>query len=191
MENKIVTSELGKALFKYKHDMPMNPQEKQLIKKSSSAMMAATMYENNKIKAKAKSQQDNAPEQFILSQQAAASEDVSVEEIFVSSPETLERIFSLQIEQDEDDGLYYILWYFVDHSDYIKQLLVQQPRENGTPIISLYFVTDKGLPSELRERVSSIAITGETLTPESLYEYHIPPKEALKHGDFSLAVDYD
>jgi len=190
MENKIITTDLGQAVFKIKHDMPMSENEYKLIKCSSSARMLLNMSEANKIEA---SLAKKSP-QFILYQQAAASEDVGVEEIFVTSADTKERVFSLQIEKDEDDEQYYIVWYFVDHSDYISKLLADCPSDNESPVIRLYFATDIDLASELREQVSSITITGE-LTPESLYDYHLSPKEALKlvklkQGDFMLEIDH-
>lgn len=190
MNNQIITSDLGKALFKFKHDMPMSLTEKQLIKQSPSAMMAAAMYEDHKIRTR----QSLNPLQFELTRQAAASEEVSIEEIFVNDISTEERLFSLQIEQDKEDEQYYITWYFIDHSAYISTLLIEGQKNKSTPTFQLFYVDNLGLDSEERQKVSEIAITGE-LSPESPYNFKLSPKDALekqalKQGEFVLEIHY-
>lgn len=181
MENKIITSELAKAIFKSKHDIPLSIIEAALVEKSISAKMSMAMSEAYKMSITSLI----TPNQYVLSQQAAASDDVDVLELFVSNTEIEERVFSLQIEQDEDDEQYYITWYFVDNSGFISQLISNCPAGTTTPVIDLYYVKNGASP----KLVSSVKITGE-LSPETLYNYHLSPRDALAEGDFILDFGY-
>lgn len=212
MKITLTSSALAKAVFKFKHGMPLSFEDKNLIKHSEAATLAVTMYQsfqqsddsadNAEIDALSDKNTGttvntkNGPTsksltQFLLSTQAASNSIESdkrdvIDEIFVTDSNTLKRLFSFQIKHDEDEQMWYVAWYLANSAGFVGESIASCTERGGVPQLTL-FIQHRDERQAAKLHISSLTLTGD-LTPESEYLADIDPTEILNNYDMILEL---